>query len=189
MTKHLLRVVLALLVMAAPAWAVDDIVINAGTAGYAAKTTLRALELDGKKYQGVTINDGTEASRWLKVNADGSIDVNATIISGAGTAADIMKESMIRCGEIIDAEPTVDGKRPELVQTVHDELVFDLPIRPGWARLIPPLARAMTMQYSVTGSWDDPRIEPIEASGKEPAKQTPRPADSMPRRMPEFIEH
>ena len=72
MTKHLLRVVLALLVVAAPAWAVDDIVINAGTAGYAAKTTLRALELDGKKYQGVTINDGTEASRWLKVNAEKS---------------------------------------------------------------------------------------------------------------------
>ena len=36
---------------------------------------------------------------------------------------------------------------------------------------------------------DDPRVEPIESSGKEPPKQTPRPADSMPRRMPEFIEH
>jgi uncharacterized protein YhdP len=52
-----------------------------------------------------------------------------------------------------------------------------------------PLARAMTMEYAVTGSWDDPRIEPIDASGKEPDKQTPRPANSSPRRMPEFIEH
>ena len=52
-----------------------------------------------------------------------------------------------------------------------------------------PLARAMTMEYAVTGSWDDPRIDPIDASGKEPDKQTPRPANSSRRRMPEFIEH
>ena len=65
-----------------------------------------------------------------------------------------------------------------------------------------PLARAMTMEYSVTGNWDDPQIEPIEASGKsgeksgdkpadKPAdKQTPRPFTAPARgAMPEFIEH
>jgi len=69
-----------------------------------------------------------------------------------------------------------------------------------------PLARAMTMEYSVTGNWDDPQIEPIEASGKEAGKevgnepgkepgkeapkQTPRPANAPVRSViPEFIEH
>ncbi|MNR52292.1 hypothetical protein D3C85_1721080 [compost metagenome] len=58
------------------------------------------------------------------------------------------------------------------------------------------------MEYSVTGNWDDPQIEPIEASGKEvgagpgtdagkePPKHTPRPANAPARsRIPEFIEH
>ncbi|MNI91446.1 hypothetical protein D3C73_1491090 [compost metagenome] len=57
-----------------------------------------------------------------------------------------------------------------------------------------PLARAMTMEYSVTGNWDDPQIEPIDASGKEAGKeapkQTPRPANAPVRSViPEFIEH
>ena len=52
-----------------------------------------------------------------------------------------------------------------------------------------PLARAMTMEYSVTGNWDDPQVEPIDSSGKPAPKHTPRPANSGPERMPEFIEH
>ncbi|CUJ20336.1 YhdP family protein [Achromobacter xylosoxidans] len=47
-----------------------------------------------------------------------------------------------------------------------------------------PLARAMTMEYAVTGSWDDPKIDPIDASGKPAPKQTPKP-----RSLEEFIEH
>lgn len=46
-----------------------------------------------------------------------------------------------------------------------------------------PLARAMTMEYAVTGSWDDPKIDPIDASGKPAPKQTPA---AQPE---EFIEH
>ena len=38
-----------------------------------------------------------------------------------------------------------------------------------------PLARAMTLEYAVTGSWDDPQIDPIDASGKPAPKQTPKP--------------
>ncbi|MNR56955.1 hypothetical protein D3C85_1776370 [compost metagenome] len=50
------------------------------------------------------------------------------------------------------------------------------------------------MEYSVTGNWDDPQIEPIDASGKEAGKeapkQTPRPANAPVRSViPEFIEH
>lgn len=47
-----------------------------------------------------------------------------------------------------------------------------------------PLARAMTMEYAVTGSWDDPKIDPIDDSGKPAPKQTPKP-----RSLEEFIEH
>ncbi len=47
-----------------------------------------------------------------------------------------------------------------------------------------PLARAMTMEYAVTGSWDDPQIDPIDGSGKPAPKQTPKP-----RSLEEFIEH
>ncbi|KAJ8133674.1 hypothetical protein OY671_013112, partial [Metschnikowia pulcherrima] len=47
-----------------------------------------------------------------------------------------------------------------------------------------PSARAMTMEYAVTGSWDDPKIDPIDDSGKPARKQTPKPRSSE-----EFIEH
>ena len=49
----------------------------------------------------------------------------SSIISG--TAADLMKESMIRCQEAVDQWEGVD-----MVQQIHDEVVFDLPKVPGW---------------------------------------------------------
>ena len=50
-----------------------------------------------------------------------------------------------------------------------------------------PLARAMTMEYAVTGSWDDPKIEPIESGGKPVAadKQTKRP--ETPGKLEDFL--
>ena len=59
----------------------------------------------------------------------------SSIISG--TSADLMKESMIRCNPIVQA---VGGRQ---VQTIHDELIFDLPKAPGWARTIVQLKQAM----------------------------------------------
>ncbi|HYG45624.1 MAG TPA: AsmA-like C-terminal region-containing protein, partial [Bordetella sp.] len=41
-----------------------------------------------------------------------------------------------------------------------------------------PLARAMTMEYTVTGSWDDPKLQPVESK----PQQTPEPVES-------YIEH
>lgn len=41
-----------------------------------------------------------------------------------------------------------------------------------------PLARAMTMEYTVTGSWDDPKLAPVESK----AQQTPKPVE-------DHIEH
>jgi hypothetical protein len=39
-----------------------------------------------------------------------------------------MKESMLRCVDYLEAN-LPDGR---LVQTIHDELAFNLPARPGW---------------------------------------------------------
>lgn len=61
----------------------------------------------------------------------------SSIISG--TAADVMKESMLRCGRIVDDA----GRGDLLVQTIHDELVFDLVAKPGWARVLTSLVRTM----------------------------------------------
>jgi DNA polymerase I-like protein with 3'-5' exonuclease and polymerase domains len=64
----------------------------------------------------------------------------SSIISG--TAADIMKESMIRCDDILQSGEGPHG-HGYLVQTIHDELVFDLVDRPGWARVLVRIIRAM----------------------------------------------
>jgi len=64
----------------------------------------------------------------------------------SGMAADIMKESMIRCDGILDqynAANDNDPRQAELVQSIHDELVFDVPHVAGWARLLIRLVRAM----------------------------------------------
>jgi DNA polymerase-1 len=57
----------------------------------------------------------------------------------SGMAADVMKEAMIRCDDILVERD--DGS--EMVQTIHDELVFDTPAKPGWAALLVKLVRTM----------------------------------------------
>jgi DNA polymerase-1 len=61
----------------------------------------------------------------------------SSIISG--TAADLMKESAIRCDAILKA--SLPGGM--LVQTIHDELIFDLPLDGPWASTLAELMRAM----------------------------------------------
>ena len=51
-----------------------------------------------------------------------------------------------------------------------------------------PLASAMTMEYAVTGTWDDPKIDPLDGSGK-PVPKHAASADAPVRRLEEFIEH
>lgn len=58
----------------------------------------------------------------------------------SGTAADLMKESALRCEQTLLASD-IPGA---LVQTVHDELVFDIEKRPGWTRLLKQLVHDMT---------------------------------------------
>jgi DNA polymerase-1 len=65
----------------------------------------------------------------------------SSIISG--TSADIMKESMIRCDALLENRPAPSGQKGMLVQSVHDELVFDYPLEPGWARVLLELKKQM----------------------------------------------
>ncbi len=64
----------------------------------------------------------------------------SSIISG--TAADIMKEAMIRSDDILRSGEGEHG-HGMMVQTIHDELVFDLVDRPGWANVLTRIIRAM----------------------------------------------
>lgn len=64
----------------------------------------------------------------------------SSIISG--TAADLMKESMIRCvgpGGVL--ERTDSGGK--MAQTIHDEIVFDLPLKKGWTDTVLQLKSTM----------------------------------------------
>jgi DNA polymerase I-like protein with 3'-5' exonuclease and polymerase domains len=92
---------------------------------------------------------------WLRER--GERQMMSSIVSG--TAADLMKESMIRCDAILKANE-LGAKQ---VQTIHDELVFDVPNKPGWAGLLVKLARTME-DWPMFSEPDDRVGVPIEVS-------------------------
>lgn len=89
------------------------------------------------------IEDIGAFERWRRERAERQM--MSSIISG--TSADLMKESMIRCagpGGVLDQHAAPSGRIGKLVQTVHDELVFDLPLETGWVKTMIALRAAMT---------------------------------------------
>lgn len=70
---------------------------------------------------------------WERTRAERKM--MSSIISG--TSADLMKESMIR------TRPMAEEIGGAMVQTIHDELVFDLPLSGPWARTTLRMVRAM----------------------------------------------
>lgn len=81
------------------------------------------------------ILDISAHERWKRERAERRM--MSSIISG--TAADIMKESLLRCAAILeDCSP-----ESHIVQTIHDELVIDLRRVPGWASVLTECVRAM----------------------------------------------
>jgi DNA polymerase-1 len=70
--------------------------------------------------------DAQGDERWKRKRAERQM--MSSIISG--TSADLMKESMRR------TNPIIRGVGGKMVQTVHDELVFDIPAKPGWTRTL-----------------------------------------------------
>ena len=73
--------------------------------------------------------------KWARERAERQM--MSSIISG--TAADLMKECMIRTYDIL-REDLPGG---ELVQSIHDELIFDLPLSGPWAHTLIKIIRAM----------------------------------------------
>ena len=93
--------------------------------------------------------------QWLRER--GERQMMSSIVSG--TAADLMKESMIRCDAVLKANE-LGAKQ---VQTIHDELVFDVPNKPGWGGLLVKLARTME-DWPMFSAPDDRIGVPIQVS-------------------------
>jgi DNA polymerase-1 len=77
----------------------------------------------------------SEFERWKRNRAQRQM--MSSIISG--TAADLMKECMIKSVDIL----TERSPESRLVQSVHDELVFDLRNEPGWTSTLAAIIRMM----------------------------------------------
>jgi hypothetical protein len=73
------------------------------------------------------------AEKWQRNRAERMM--MSSIISG--TSADLMKEASLRAG------PIARRFGGEYVQTIHDELVFDLPLKTGWTNCVQALKASM----------------------------------------------
>lgn len=71
--------------------------------------------------------------RWKRGRAERMM--MSSIISG--TCADLLKEAMRR------TNPTVQAAAGRMVQTIHDELIFDVPMRSGWSGVLRQLIHQM----------------------------------------------
>ena len=127
----------------------------------------------------VKMADGQMTTEGYKINGP----VAAIVLAGG---VNIIRERWDLKAVVI---PNLDASGAAMVTALAVNPLIGLGAFVTQWLLKQPLARAMTMEYSVTGNWDDPQVEPIDASGKAPDKQTPRPANSSPRRMPDYIEH
>lgn len=100
------------------------------------------------------IPDINAQERWRRERAERMM--MASIVSG--TAADLMKESMIRTGPIVHA---VGGK---VEQTVHDEIMFGIPMNPGWANTVIKVVRTMEDWPMFSQDSADRKGVPIKVS-------------------------
>lgn len=76
-------------------------------------------------------------NKWERERAERQM--MSSIISG--TAADLMKECMIRTSDILESRSATPNGY--LVQSIHDELVFDFPLDSPWADTLIKIIRVM----------------------------------------------
>ncbi|MCP1404381.1 YhdP family protein [Achromobacter insolitus] len=125
----------------------------------------------------VKLADGTASTEGYKINGP----VAAIVLAGG---VNIIRERWDMKAVVI---PNLDASGAAMVTALAVNPLIGLGAFVTQWLLKQPLARAMTMEYAVTGSWDDPKIEPIDASGKPAGnKQTPRPAP-QPGTLEEFM--
>jgi DNA polymerase-1 len=89
----------------------------------------------------------------------GSAERQAINAPMQGTAADLIKMSMVKVQEVLDAE----RRKTKMVMQVHDELVFEVPEdEVGWAReMIPKLMAGVAelrapllAEFGVGTTWE-----------------------------------
>ncbi len=125
----------------------------------------------------VKLADGTASTEGYKINGP----VAAIVLAGG---VNIIRERWDMKAVVI---PNLDASGAAMVTALAVNPLIGLGAFVTQWLLKQPLARAMTMEYTVTGSWDDPKIEPIDASGKPTGdKHTPRPAP-RPGTLEEFM--
>jgi uncharacterized protein (TIGR02099 family) len=124
----------------------------------------------------VNVADGVASTEGYKINGP----VAAIVLAGG---VNIIRERWDLKAVVI---PNLDASGAAMVTALAVNPLIGLGAFVTQWLLKQPLARAMTMEYAVTGSWDDPKIEPMDASGKSVAdKQTKRP--EAPGRLEDFL--
>jgi len=125
----------------------------------------------------VKLGEGTASTEGYKINGP----VAAIVLAGG---VNIIRERWDMKAVVI---PNLDASGAAMVTALAVNPLIGLGAFVTQWLLKQPLARAMTMEYAVTGSWDDPKIEPIDASGKPAGdKHTKRPAP-QPGTLEEFM--
>ncbi|KGE01443.1 hypothetical protein JL37_01155 [Achromobacter sp. RTa] len=125
----------------------------------------------------VNVKDGVASTEGYKINGP----VAAIVLAGG---VNIIRERWDLKAVVI---PNLDASGAAMVTALAVNPLIGLGAFVTQWLLKQPLARAMTMEYAVTGSWDDPKIEPIESGGKPVAadKQTKRP--EAPGKLEDFL--
>ncbi|WP_129528742.1 YhdP family protein [Achromobacter agilis] len=125
----------------------------------------------------VNVKDGVASTEGYKINGP----VAAIVLAGG---VNIIRERWDLKAVVI---PNLDASGAAMVTALAVNPLIGLGAFVTQWLLKQPLARAMTMEYAVTGSWDDPKIEPIDSAGKSVAadKQTKRP--EAPGKLEDFL--
>jgi len=113
----------------------------------------------------VKVAEGVASTEGYKINGP----VAAIVLAGG---VNIIRERWDLKAVVI---PNLDASGAAMVTALAVNPLIGLGAFVTQWLLKQPLARAMTMEYAVTGDWDDPKIEPIETSAKPLADKPAKP--------------
>jgi len=124
----------------------------------------------------ITVGNGVVSTEGYKINGP----VAAVVLGGS---TDLIAERWDMRAAVI---PNLDASGATLVTAILNPVIGLSAFVTQWL-LKDPLAAAMTVEYQVSGSWDDPKIEPAPARSKAADKppQTAPPAEEARRDDPQ----